>query len=487
MSDSKLKEKTISSLIWSACQRFGTIVLAFVGNLVLARFLTPEDFGLLGMLTIFISLSEVFIDSGLGAALIQKENPTEVDYSTVFWSNIFISVFFYGVLFVSAPAIANFYGFEILTSILRIKGIVLLIQSFRIVQTTKFQKELNFKSISIILFFSSVVSTIVSIVLAFLGFGVWSLVAKTLLESFLKTVLIMIVSRWKPLFKFSYSSFKSLFSFGGVMLLTSLVQKFYSSFQSLIIGKAFSAKELGYYTQATKLENVPNSAIEVVVDNVTFPVFSKIKDDFEKNQRALKKILSHISYLTFPLMIIFIICSDSIFDLLYSDVWAPSIPYFRYLCLVGMIFSVNTVYANLIKASGQKRIVIDLQVVKRIIAMMLLILSLRFGMQGLLITRVIIEYGFFIANARATKKIIEYKMFDQIKICLPNYLLSFGVGIIVYFLFRGIQMSNLVDILVKSFSYLFFYFLLSYLLKFEAFYSYKNIIFCKFCKNKDIN
>jgi O-antigen/teichoic acid export membrane protein len=170
MNDENLKKKTISSLIWSACQRFGTLILAFVGNLILARFLTPEDYGVVGMLTIFISLSEAFIDSGLGAALIQKDNPSEVDYSTVFWTNIVVSVFFYTVLFFAAPLIANFYGMEILKNILRIKGIVLIIQAFRIIQTTKLQKELNFKTLSIVFFICSLISTITSIILAFFSY-----------------------------------------------------------------------------------------------------------------------------------------------------------------------------------------------------------------------------------------------------------------------------------------------------------------------------
>lgn len=483
MSDNKLKEKTISSLIWSACQRFGTIFLAFVGNLILARFLTPEDFGLLGMLTIFISISEVFIDSGLGQALIQKDNPSEVDYSTVFWSNIFISIIFYAILFFAAPAIANFYGMEILKTILRIKGTVLLIQAFRLVQITKFRKELNFKLISCILFFSSLVSTIVSIVLAFFGFGVWSLVVKTLLESFLKTLIINIVSKWKPLFTFSFASFKSLFSFGGVMLVTSLVSKIYSSGQSLIIGKAFSAKTLGYYTQAAKLEEVPTTAIESVVNNVTFPMFSKIKGDAEKNQRALRKMLSHISYISFPMMIIFIICSEPIFDFLYSDVWLPSVPYFKYLCLVGMIFSINAVYSNLIKASGHRKSILDLQVTKRIIAMILLILSLRFGIKGLLITRVLIEYAFLLANARITKKLFGYNILKQIMTCLPNYLLSIFVGVIVYLLYNRLNVSNIIDIFINTITYIVLYISISWLLKFESFYSYKKIIFARMKKN----
>jgi len=225
MAEENLKKKTVSSLVWSACQRFGTLFLAFVGNLILARFLTPNDYGLIGMLTVFISLSETFIDSGLGSALIQKNNPTEEDYSTVFWTNITVSIFCYTILFFLAPWVAKFFGIELLEKILKIKGLVLIIQAFRIIQTTKFQKELNFKNLSIVYFVCSLISTITSIVLAFLGFGVWSLVAKTLVESSLKTIILVVIGKWKPLLCFGWQSFKNLFSYGGVMLLTNIVHR----------------------------------------------------------------------------------------------------------------------------------------------------------------------------------------------------------------------------------------------------------------------
>lgn len=476
MVQENLKKKTVSSLVWSACQRFGTLFLAFVGNLILARFLTPNDYGLIGMLTVFISLSETFIDSGLGSALIQKNNPSEEDYSTVFWTNITISFFCYTILFFLAPFIAKFFGIALLEKILKIKGLVLIIQAFRIIQTTKFQKELNFKHLSIVYFVCSLVSTITSIVLACLGFGVWSLVAKTLVESSLKTIILIAIGKWRPLFCFSWTSFKNLFSYGGVMLLTSLVLRLYSSMQSLLIGKTFSAKELGFYTQAAKLEEVPTTAMEGVVNQVTFPVFSKIKDEKEKIQKGLKKILNCVSFLSFPLMVFFIICAEPIFDFLFTDIWKPSIPYFKYLCLVGMMVSVNTINTNLIKATGKKREYFNLQVTKRIFAMILLILSLKFGMKGLLLARVIIEYAFFIANGRVTKRVIGYKIIEQVKDCLPNYLVSFFVGFITFAVFYNITMPNFWKIVLEGIFFFGLYVLISLTLKLKAFITYKEII-----------
>ena len=487
-----LKSKTISSMLWSATQRFGVLILSFVSNLVLAWYLSAEDFGAIGMLSIFISLSETFIDSGLGAALIQKKEPTELDYSTVFWSNLFISVILYIALFFSAPFISKFYNMEILTPVLRIKAVVLIIQGFRLIQTTRLQKQLNFKRISLIYLLASFISTTVAIIAAVKGAGVWALVIKTLVDTFIRTLIFWIVGKWKPLLKFSKESFKELFSFGGVMLSTSIIITLYSNCQALIIGKAFSAEELGYYTQAGKLESIPTNAFESVVNQVTFPIFSQLKDDIEKMKNGFKKIIVSLSYICFPMMIFFIVCATPIFNFLYPEKWNPAIPYFRYLCLVGMMVSVNTINTNLVKATGKKGLYFRLQVIKRIVGIILILLSVYFGMIGLLIARVVIEYIFFIINGIVTNKAIKYKVFEQIKDLLPNYILSFAVGFLTYFVFRNMnlpiaitRLNNFVTILIEFLFFTFIYILISGVFKFKGFNTYKEILIKKFSKKKE--
>ena len=491
MAEQNLKNKTISSMVWTATQKFGVLILSFISNLVLAWYLSAEDFGAIGMLSVFITLSETFIDSGLGAALIQKDNPSELDYSTVFWTNLIISVTLYIILFFCAPLISAFYKMEILVPILRVKAIVLIIQGFRLIQTTRLQKNLSFKKISIVYLAASFISTTIAIIAAIMGLGVWSLVIKTLVDTFIRTLILWIIGKWKPLFTFSKKSFKELFSYGGVMLSTSIIITLYSNIQALIIGKAFSAVELGYYTQATKLENIPTSAFEQIVNQVTFPVFSKIKDDIERLKKGLKKIIISISYISFPMMIFFIVNAAPIFDFLYPAKWEPAIPYFRYLCLVGMMVSVNTMNTNLIKATGQKGLYFKLQVIKRIVGIILIILSVYFGMIGLLIARVVIEYIFFVINAIVTNKAIKYSIFEQIKDILPNYILSFVTGLLTYLLFQHIhfnlsieRINNLLQILSSFVIFTSFYILVSSIFKFYGFAIYKDIIKQKFSKEK---
>ena len=484
MPEENLKSKTISSMLWTATQRFGVLILSFVSNLILAWYLSAEDFGVVGMISIFISLAETFTDSGLGAALIQKKDTTDIDYSTVFWTNLAFSVFLYVVLFFCAPLIAKFYKMDILVKILRIKAIIIILQGLRLIQTTILQKQLNFKKISIIYLIASIISTVASIVLAILGFGLWSLVAKTLIDITIRTLLFWIVGRWKPLLKFSIQSFKELFSYGFVMLSTSLIITLYEEGQGLIIGKAFSASDLGYYTQAKKLQEVPSNALSQIVNQVTFPVFAKLKDDLEKLKNGLKKIVLGVSYIAFPMMVFFLICSTPIFHLLYKTKWDISIPYFRYLCIVGMIVSVNMMNTNLVKATGYKRLYFRLQIIKRIIGIILILLSIHFGMSGLLIANVIIEYVFYIINATVTNKVINYSLWEQTKDLLPNFILSIVIGLLVYFLFTFISLPNILIILLEFLIYSILFISISALFKFKSFLIFKDIIVSKLNSRK---
>ncbi len=482
MAEESLKNKTITSMLWSATQRFGVLFLSFVSNLILARYLTPDDYGAIGMLTLFIALGETFVDSGLGAALIQKKDATELDYSTVFWTNLLISILLYVILFFTAPFISIFYKMEILTPVLRVKSICLIIQGFRIIQTTRLQKILNFKKISLVYLSASLISTTISIICAICGLGVWSLVIKTLTDTFIRTCIFWFIGKWKPLLKFSFKSFKELFSYGGVMLSTSIFMTIYSNLQTLIIGRVFSASDLGYYTQAYKLENIPVNAFDEIVNQVSFPIFSTLKDNNEKLKNGLRKIIISICYIVFPMMVFFIVCSKPIFQFLYTSKWDKSIPYFRYLCLMGMMYIVNTMHTNLLKASGRKKLYFNLQVGKRIFGMILIIASVYFGMQSLLITLVCIEYLFFIINGIFTKKVINYKLHEQILDILPTYLLSFAVGGGVYFIFMNITLPNVLIIIFELILYIVLFVGLSALFKFKGFKIYKDIVIEKFSK-----
>ena len=455
MAEETLKKKTVKSMGWTAVQKFGTLALTFITNLVLARFLAPDDFGIYGMLTVFIAVGEVFIDSGLGSALIQKTNPTDEDYSTVFWANLGVSLVLFVILFACAPLISNFYGMNILTNILRVMAGMLIIQAFRLIQTTRLQKELKFKKMTLIYLIAGFISMAVAIAAAVLlpeEYRVWALVIKNMLDTFIRTVIFWIVGHWKPLLKFSIKSFRELFSFGGVMLVTTIIMRIYTNLQTLIIGKAFNAENLGYYTQANKLQDVPASALDQIVNQVTYPVFSQLKDNKERMKNGLKKIVTAVAYVGFPMMVFFVLAASPIILLLFKDKWALSIEPFMYLCLVGMLVCVNTMNTNLIKATGNKWGYFRLQVIKRIIGIALIIGSVFFRyidlekpMRGLLIARVVVEYLFFFINANATRKAVDYKVREQVRDIMPAYILSFATAGII---FMGKMVPNLLGFII---------------------------------------
>lgn len=284
-----LKNKTISGMMWSAVGKVGTLTINFLSNLVLARLLMPADFDCIGMLAIFLAVSNIFIQGGLGAALIQKKEPTELDYSTVFYWNLVFAILFYGLLFAIAPAVAHFYELPILQPMLRVQGIVLIIQSFAIVQITKLQKEMNFKALAIRNMAAAFAGTLIAIPMALRGYGAWSLVASAITAAIINVLLLWKMSSWRPSWEFSLTSLKQLFSFGGLMLLSSLAETLYTNLQGLIIGKRFPSGNLGYYMQAKKLEEVPVTGLSSIVNEVTFPAFASLQNDPDRLLTGVRK------------------------------------------------------------------------------------------------------------------------------------------------------------------------------------------------------
>ena len=285
-----LKRKTVSGMLWSSFQKFGTMGISFVSNIVLARLLTPEDYGCIGMLMIFILVANTFIDGGFGSALIQKKEPTQEDYSTIFYWNLFLSIVLYALLFFTSPLIASFYELPLLSSVLRVQGLVLILNSLSIIQQNRLRKQLLFKKLSVVSIVSALLSLGITIYLAYVGWGVWALVAQQLLMSLFNAVLFWIVGKWAPTFVFSKQSFKELFGFGGYILSSNLINTLCNNVQGLLIGKFFSPVTMGLYAQARKLEEVASTSISSIIDQVSFPVFSEFQDSKERLMGIIKKL-----------------------------------------------------------------------------------------------------------------------------------------------------------------------------------------------------
>lgn len=475
MSDRTLRQETVSSMIWNAIQRFGTMLLSFVSNLVLARLLLPEDFGCIGMLTIFIALSQTFIDGGFGAALIQKQNTTQKDYSTIFYWNLFVSLLFFIIMLVAAPSIADFYDMPSLCNVLRGMSFVLLINGFLVIQTTILTKKLAFKILAKINLIGTFVGVVISIIAAYFGMGVWSLVIKTVITSVVTGILLWTLNSWRPSLQFSWSSFKSLFNFGGLMLLSSLLNTIFENLQGLVIGKVYTAKDLGYYTQARKIDEIPSWSITQIVTQVSFPVFSKISDNLGSLKNAVKKSVVCTNFLTFPLQVLLIVLAEPIIKILFTDKWIESVVYFRILSVYSMFVALNAINNNVIKAVGKGNTFFWLQLSKKVLGILLLFLGFNFGVIGVTWSVSISGISWWVMTAVVNRKIIHYGLWEQCKDIFPSVGISVLVGAIIMFANSIIALAPLANILFSSIIFVILYCLLSRIFNFRPLFVYRDI------------
>lgn len=357
------QSKTFIGVIWASFQRFGTMIISFISNLVLARLLTPKDFGTVGMLLFFISISQVFIDSGFGAALIQKKDTDNRDYSTIFFLNIAISIVLYGILFITSPWIANFYDTPILTLMLRIEGLVLFGNALSVIQTALLRKQMNFKSLAIANLIGNSIGTILAITAAKYGCGVWSLIIRVLCVSFLTSGALWILSRWRPIRYFNIQSAKELFGFGGFMLLSTLLNTAASNLQTLIIGKLFHQQKLGLYTQAMTLRNVAADSLQSIIGQVLFPDYSSLTDD-SAIARKLNNGFYLIAYFTTALLVLLLIIGKPLIVFMYTEKWVSAAPYFQILCVGGIFYAIQDVNYYVIAAKGKSNLLAYINLIK---------------------------------------------------------------------------------------------------------------------------
>lgn len=476
MYSNSLKQQTISGMLWSSVQRFGSMGISFIANLFLARLLAPEDFGSIGILMVFIAVAGIFVDSGFGAALIQKKNPTNSDYSTIFFLNLIISAILYFILYFSAPAISHFYQIASLSELLRVLSIILFLNSFSIIQDNQLRKQLNFKKLSIISISSATVSAACSIIAAYLGLGVWSLVINSLVNSFIRGILLWISSKWHPIMVFSKNSLKELFSFGGFILANSLLYTVRNNIQALIIGKLFSSRDLGFYSQARKLEEIPATSFSSIVDQVSFPLFSKIQDDKAKLRNAQQKSLKSLAFFSFPLIIILIVIASPLIKLLYTDKWIESVPYFQILCIGALAVCLQAVNANIVNALGKSALYFKWSVIKTIAVLVFILAGSRYGMVGLLYGCVLGSWFDYFVNAWLASRFTDYKIFTQLKDIFPILLLSIILGLITWLLGKHLTIQYIILMVTQAIIYVISYTGLSFLMRNETCISfYKEI------------
>ena len=463
--ESNLKKKTVVGMVWSTFQRFGKMGIAFIANLVMARLLTPDDYGAIGILMIFIALSMVFIDAGFGNALIQKTNPTKQDYSTIFYFNLLVSGSIFLLLFLTAPAIARFFKMDLLCNLLRVLSIVLLLNALSLIQDCRLRKEMNFKILSISTLASATLGAIAGIYSAHIGYGVWSLVIYNLVESATRTIILWLLCRWFPALCFSWTSLKQLFRYGGFLLANSFLFTLRRNGVAIFMGKLYPASDLGYYSQAKKLEEVPVTAIQTIIGQVTFPLFSSVKDNACQLRTVQRKGNVLLAFLCVPLMsLLFVLAHDLIIGL-YTEKWISSIPFFQVLCICGIFVSLQEVNANVITALGYSGLYFRWSVIKTVLLFVLLYAGSFIGITGMLIAWCIQNILAYIINAVVSGRYTSYSFWRQTKDLLPIYGISLCSGIVLWFVGQYIHLNTWINCILQTIIFSLLYSGAFYLLK----------------------
>ena len=453
----ELKNKATQGVFWSAVERYSLQVVQFLLKLVIAHILIPDDYGLIGMIAIFMAVSQIFIDGGFSNALIQKKERSEADYNTVFYINFGISVLIYLILFFCAPLIASFYEQPLLTPITRVYSINLVINSLVAVNKVKLTVDVDFKTLSIISLGAAIISGIAGIGCAYYGMGVWALVVQQLLNSFLNVLLSFYYVKWRPKLMFSMASFHSLFNFGSKLLIASLIHALYENLYNLFIGKKFTSATLGLFTRAQDFTNFAGSNVSAILKRVSFPVLSRIQDDDEHLMSVYKKYIKTATWATFPMLLGLCGIAKPMVLVLLTEKWIGCVPYLQILCFAMLWDCVTQVNLNLLYVKGHSDWVLRLEIIKKSIAFTILFASLGFGMYVICLGKAVYSVIALYLNTYYTKKLFNYGFWKQMKDLLPQLLLSLlmlGCCLVTSYLIPNALIGLISSILVGLVVYL---------------------------------
>lgn len=419
-----LKQKTLKGVSWSFVEQILTRGVNFVIGVILARLLSPTDYGLVGMLGIFIALSQLFIDGGLTSALIRTKNPSNNDFSTVYIINLTLSFFFYFILFICAPVVANFYNQPLLKPLMRVIALTLIISSVASIHGTLLTIRVDFKSKSYISIISSITSGIIGIILAYKGFGVWALIAQSISSAAIVTLATLLIVRWMPKLVFSKESFKKLFSYSSKLLGASIISVIYDNAYPLVIGKRFTAADVGQYTRAGQFPTVANTTITSAFNRVAFPILSQIQDDDQRLLRVYEKYIQLSCFMIFPVLLGLCGCARPLVSVLLTDKWLECVPLMQILCFSLIFNGITIINLNLLYVKGRSDLVLRLEIIKKSIAFTILFVSMLFNLKVMCYGQVLYSFIALYLNTFYTKKILGYSFIQQIKIVYPYFLIS---------------------------------------------------------------
>ncbi len=427
-----LKSKAVHALSWSFLESVGLQSVRFGLGIVLARLLFPEQFGLIGMLTIFMAVAQSLLDSGFGAALIQKRDVTETDVCSIFYFNIVVGLAAAGLLWVVAPWIASFYNQTILTPLTRALSLTIVINSFGLIQSTILEKKIDFRTQTKVSLFASLLSGILGVTLAAMGIGVWSLVVQQISSSMFRTLFLWILNSWRPALIFSFKSLREMFGFGSRLLASGLLDQIFENIYLLIVGKLFSATDLGFFTRAKTVGELPPHAFSAMVGRVIFPMFSTIQDDPARLKRGMKKALTTMALVNFAMMVGFAVIARPLVLVLFTEKWAESIHYLQLFCLFGLLYPLHYINLVLLQALGRSKQFLRLEIIKKVLIVINIAVTVRWGISAMIYGMIAMSIICYYLNTYYTGVLISYQIREQLRDLFPYLIMAVLMGVAVY-------------------------------------------------------
>ena len=472
-----LRKTAVSGMFWTFAQQFGTQGIGFIVSVVLARILLPKEFGLIGMIGVFVGIGTSLMNSGLTQSLIRTSEPDQSDYSTVFFFNMAGSIIVYWIMFFMAPLIALFFSQPILTGIIRIYCLSFIISALSQVQMTRLTKEMNFKLQMTIAIPSLIGAGLLGIFLAYRGYGVWSLVWMSLFQAVLSSAQLWFRSGWAPSFIFNMDKCKYHFKFGYKLTLSGLLDTVFTNIYQIIIGRFFIAAEVGFYTRANSLKQLPVNNLSGALTKISYPLFASIKDDDARLKRAYKQIMQMVIFAIAPVLVLMGVLAEPLFRFLFTAKWLPAVPYFQILCLTGILYPLHSYNLNILNVKGRSDLFLKLEIIKKVLAVIIIVITLRFGIIGLIWGQLIGSILSFFINTHYSGRFINYNIWQQARDVLPLIIWAFIAGFIVWGL--DIELKNAKDIirlLIGGSVGVGAYLGIAALLKVESLYEFKKII-----------
>ncbi|MCE9683142.1 lipopolysaccharide biosynthesis protein [Halomonas alkalisoli] len=480
-----IRHKTVTGVLWNFLEQLSKRGISILVTLLLARFLLPDDFGMLAMMSVFVTIASALMDSGIKQAVIRKKDASQIDFNTAFYTNLSLGILAYFVLFISAPYISDFYDEERLTLLLRVAGLVVFINSFQVIQSAILSRELNFKLQLKASVPASIISGITAVLLAYYGAGVWALVTQMLLSALLLTMMLWWLQQWRPSLTYSLATFKEIYGFGYKLFLASLIRHISRNIYVLVIASLFGSGVAGLYFFASSIKELVVSQLVSAVQKVTYPALATMQDDNVRLKSGYRKVLSVTTFILFPSVLMLATLAQPIFEVALPERWHGSIVYLQLMCLSNLLYPLHAINLNILKVKGRSDIYLGLAIYKNVLTFLVLFVSYRYGVIGILVGQIILSVLAYIPNSFYSKQLIGYSVTEQVRDCIMPLSLSLAICLPTFLFIQVAATNPLSLILIVSPICAICYIFLSRFFAMQAYNDLISLLYTRLKRRKD--